>query len=148
MLATAGLGGIGGGGGRGNDAGITEPSPESKLPESGKGGGGGGGGGGTSKSTSSDSGCDDDVDAPPLAEAADRGILGPAYQSQPKLERERQRDSWRETLLNQNIAFITQTKILLYNFYFYLFRVNNRKCITPTLYTPNPQCNVANNWKC
>lgn len=77
MLATAGLGGIGGGGGRGNDAGITEPSPESKLPESGKGGGGGGGGGGTSKSTSSDSGCDDDVDAPPLAEAADRGILGP-----------------------------------------------------------------------
>lgn len=91
MLATAGLGGIGGGGGRGNDAGITEPSPESKLPESGKGGGGGGGGGGTSKSTSSDSGCDDDVDAPPLAEAAVRGILGPASQSQPKLERETER---------------------------------------------------------
>ena len=67
MLGAAGIGGNGGGGGRGNKAGIAEPSPGPKSPFSGK-------GGGTTKAASSDSVVED--------EAPDKGIRGPAGQSQ------------------------------------------------------------------
>lgn len=65
-LESAGFGGIGGRGGRGNEAGITELSPRSNSPLSGK-------GGGIVKATSSDSVAED--------EAPDKGIRGPAGQS-------------------------------------------------------------------
>ena len=64
------MGGRGGGGGSGNDAGRTEPSPESGR------GGGGGRGGGAGKAPSSNSVNDDEA---PLVEASDKGILGPEF---------------------------------------------------------------------